>query len=91
MATTQTAEMGELFETFLGSGKFDDKGREIGWTVGLRDDGVDFHAWVQAARRPKNGEFHDFGVAQRSKKFASQDAARSWAYATAKQRIANLA
>lgn len=82
--------MGELFETFIGSGKFDAKGREIGWTVGLRDNGVDFHAWVQSARRVKGGEFHDFGVAQRSKKFSSQDAARSWAYTTAKTRVTNL-
>jgi len=82
--------MGELFEVFMGSGKFDDKGREIGWTVGLRDNGIDYHAWVQSARRPKNGEFHDFGVPQRSKKFDSLDASKRWAYATAKARIAKL-
>lgn len=85
-----TAELGEIFETFIGAGKFDSKGREIGWTVGLRDNGADFHAWVQSARRPKNGDFHDFGVPQRSVKFDSQAAARSWAYATAKARIAKL-
>lgn len=84
------SEFGDMFETFMGSGKFDAKGREIGWTVGFRDNGTDFHAWVQNARRLKNGEFHDFGVAQRSKKFDSQEAANRWAYATAKARIAKL-
>ena len=84
------AEMGELFEAVVGSGKFDAKGREIGWTVGLRDNGTDFHAWVQSARRLRNGDFKDFGVAQRSKKFASLEASKSWAYATAKLRIAKL-
>jgi hypothetical protein len=82
--------LGEIFETTLPSGKFDSAGREIGYTVGLRDNGVDFYAWVQNARRVK-GEWKDFGVAQRSKKFGSQVEANRWAYATAKERIAKLA
>ena len=84
-----TQIMTEAFETFLSSPKKDSKGRVIGYIVGLRDDGVNFYAWVQNARMT-NGNFFDFGVIQRSKCFASQDAATRWAYATAKQRIAKL-
>lgn len=95
MNQTATApELGEIFETTLPAGKKDSAGREIGFTVGLRDNGVDFYAWVQNARLVKgtaiNGEWKDFGVSQRSKKFTSQDAARRWAYSTARDRIAKL-
>lgn len=82
--------LGETFETTLPSGKFDGAGREIGYTVGLRDNGVDFYAWVQNARRTKS-EWKDFGTPQRSKRFDNQAAANRWAYATAKERIAKLA
>lgn len=91
---TATQELGEIFETTIASGKLDTKGREIGYTVGLRDNGVDFYAWVQNARLVKgsavSGEWKEFGVAQRSKKFTSQKAATGWAYRTANDRIANL-
>lgn len=81
--------MSEAFETFLRSGKVDSKGRHIGYIVGLREleDGV--YAWVQNARCVA-GVFNDFGVRQRSRKFSSMEQANKWAYATAKQRIANL-
>jgi len=87
--THKVIEMNESFETFLNSFKKDAKGRFIGYIVGLRDDGVNFYAWVQNARMTGN-DFSDFGVIQRSKCFASQEAATRWAYATAKQRIAKL-
>jgi len=82
--------LNDAFETFVGSGKKDVKGREIGFTVGLRDNGVDFYAWVQASRRVGD-DFNDFGVQQRSKHFTSQAAATNWAYRTARERIAKLA
>jgi len=90
MNTTATQTFGEAFETFVGSGKFDSKGREIGFIVGFNDDGAgDFRAWVQASRR--TGEnWDDFGTRQRSKGFQTQEAANSWAYRTARERIANL-
>ena len=81
--------MNDALETFVPSHKKDSKGRLIGYTVGLRDDGVNFYAWVQNSRF-NNGIFSDFGVRQRSKCFASQKAATLWAYATAKERIAKL-
>lgn len=84
-----TTEYGEIFETFLRSGKFDDKGREIGYIVGFRDNGADFRAYVQNARRVVD-QWSEFGVRQRSKSFTSQEAANRWAYATARQRIAKL-
>ena len=84
------AEFGEIFETYLGSGKKDGKGREIGWIVGFNDNGVDFHAWVQNARSTKPGQFEQFGVSQRSKRFGTQGEANTWAYRTAKERIAKL-
>lgn len=81
--------MNEMFETFLPSHKKDAKGRLIGYIVGLRDDGANFYAWVQNARKVNN-DFFDFGVIQRSKCFASQAEATRWAYETAKQRLAKI-
>ena len=85
-----TSEFGEIFEAVLEAGKKDSKGREIGYIVGLRDNGTDFRAWVQNARFVK-GDWSDFGVIQRSKSFRSQEEATRWAYSTAKERIAKLA
>lgn len=84
-----TQEYGDITQTFLNAARRDDKGREIGFIVGFRDNGSDFRAYVQNARRIA-GEWQDFGVIQRSKSFASQEAATRWAYATAKQRIAKV-
>ena len=81
--------LGEIFENYMRSGRCDSKGREIGYIVGLRDDGVNFYAWVQNSRQV-NGEWEDFGVRQRSKCFKSQALATRWAYATANERIAKL-
>lgn len=80
-----------IFQTFLGTGKTDSKGREIGWIVGMNDslDGKEFSAWVQNGRSV-NGDFNDFGVMQRSKRFTTKEAARTWAYATAKKRVADF-
>lgn len=82
--------MTEAIETFLRSGKRDSKGRHIGFVVGLREMADGVYAWVQNARSTPNG-FQDFGVIQRSRRFDTLEAARTWAYATAKQRIAKLA
>jgi hypothetical protein len=82
--------MNDIFENFLSTGKKDSKGRDIGYVIGLRDDGTTFFAWVQNTRRV-NGEWKEFGVQQRSKAFTSQAGATHWAYATAKERIAKLA
>jgi len=91
MTTTQTAPaLGEIFETFMDSGKVDKQGRHIGFTVGLRDNGVDFYAWVQAARKAPGKEAKDFGPVQRSKLFSTATAANTWAYSTARERIAKL-
>lgn len=84
------AEYGDVFENHLRSGRYDSKGREIGFIVGFRDNGTDFRAYVQNARRI-NGEFVEFGVRQRSKSFKTKEAANRWAYATANDRIAKLA
>jgi hypothetical protein len=77
------------FEAYLDSGKVDSKGRPIGYIVGFNNNGEDFCAWAQNARKVK-GEWVDFGVIQRSKSFSSQKAASEWAYPTAKARIAGL-
>jgi hypothetical protein len=76
-------------ETWVGSGKLDSKNREIGYIVGLNDNGSEFAAWVQNGRMIGR-DFKDFGPVQRSKTFSSQQEATSWAYKTAKERIANL-
>jgi len=81
--------LGEIFENYIRSGRYDSKNREIGYVVGFRDDGVNFYAWVQNARRV-NGEWQEFGVRQRSKCFTSKVKSVSWAYCTANERIAKL-
>lgn len=80
---------GERFETVVESSKFDAKNRQIGYFVIFVDNGVDFRALVQNARKTKEG-WVEFGVPQRSKSFSSQKAATTWAYATAKERINKL-
>ena len=80
---------GDVFEAHLGSNVYDNKNREIGYTVGFCNNGIDFRAYVQNARRIA-GEWKDFGVIQRSKSFSSQQAATAWGYKTAKERIAKL-
>lgn len=84
-----TNEYGEVTENFVRSGRWDSKGREIGYIVVFRDNGSDFRAYVQNARKV-NGEWIEFGVRQRSKSFSSQDAATRWAYQAAQERISKL-
>lgn len=84
-----TTQFGDIFENHLPTGKRDSKGREIGFIVGFRDNGTDFCAWVQNARRV-NGEWVDFGVRQRSRSFPAQKFATTWAYHAAKVRIAKV-
>jgi len=76
-------------ETWVGAGKFDKPGREIGYIVGFSDNGTEFAAWVQNGRKA-NRTFADFGVRQRSKMFKTQEQATTWAYRTAKERISKL-
>ena len=87
---TTTLELGPTFETFVPANKRDAKGRHIGFVVGLRDNGVNFYAWVQNARYLGNGQWVEFGVQQRSRCFDSLKAANTWAYTTARERIAKL-
>lgn len=77
------------FETFVSANKLDEKGRVIGWIVGLNEAEGKFYAWVQKARQDKKG-WRDFGPFQRSKEFPSMESARAWAYGEAKRRIAAL-
>ena len=86
---TTAAAYGEITQSHIGTGRFDNKGREIGYTVALVDNGTDFRALVQNARRV-NGEWVEFGVKQRSKSFPSQSTATAWAYATAQVRRAKV-
>ena len=82
--------LGDIIENYMRSGRYDSKGREIGYIVGLRDDGVNFYAWVQNSRRVSGGEWEVIGLRQRSKSFKSRAFATGWAYATANERIAKL-
>ena len=82
-------KFGAPFECWVPAYKLDSKGRQIGWIVGLNDNGVDFHARVQNGRLV-DGNFHEFGVGQRSKRFSTQSEATNWAYRTARERIAKL-
>jgi hypothetical protein len=88
---TKVAHWGPAFETFLPAGLKDDAGREIGYVIGLRDNGIKFYAWVQNARRKSpSAKWHFFGAGQRSREFDTQEQATAWAYSTARNRIANL-
>ena len=82
-------EWNDMMEVWVGSGKFDAKGREIGYIVGTNSNGIEFAAWVQNGRKDNNG-FKEFGAPQRSKLFKDQESSVAWAYRTAKERIANL-
>lgn len=82
-----TQAYGEIVETHLGTGSKDSKGREIGFIVALVDNGTDFRALVQNARRI-NGEWQEFGVRQSSKSYRSQAEATRCGFAIAKERIA---
>ena len=82
-------QYGEITESYIGTGRFDSKDREIGYIVVFRDNGTDFRAYVQNARRV-NGEWVEFGVKQRSKSFPSQSTATAWAYAAAQVRRAKV-
>ena len=82
-------KLGPITEQYLNSGKKDSKGRYIGYTVGLRNNGVEFYAWVQNSRLDDGG-WKDFGAAQRSKCFKSQAEATSWAFNTARVRIEKI-
>lgn len=83
------AAYNDMTETYMRSGRYDSKGREIGYIVGLNNNGATFAAWVQNARRV-NGEWKEYGAQQRSKKFSNQDAATRWAFQTANERISKL-
>lgn len=85
-----TAPLGESFTQFVSANQVDDKGREIGFVVGFRDNGSDFYAWVQQARKTSRYDWIDFGPHQRSKRFDSQTAARQWAFSSAKDRISKI-
>jgi hypothetical protein len=80
----------ESFETFIPH-HVDSKGRKVGYVVGLREiaDESGCYAWVQKSISA-NGLFYNRGTVQRSKLFPSLDAAKTWAYATAKERAAKL-
>ncbi len=75
-------EYNDMTEVYIGTGRNDNKGREVGWIVGLNNNGTTFAAWVQNARKV-NGEWKEFGAQQRSRSFPSQATATAWAYATA--------
>lgn len=80
-----------IFQAWNGSRRLDDKGREIGYIVGMNDslDGKQFAAWVQKGRRDiKTGEFFEFGPHQRAKYFETKQEAKAWAYATCRERLA---
>ena len=77
------------FETVVASNKADSKGRLIGYIIGMNDNGVEFAAWVQNARKVK-GKWIEFGATQRAKYFDSQAQATAWAYLTARERVEKL-
>lgn len=82
-------EFNNYKEAYIRSGRRDSKDREIGYIIGTNDNGTVFAAWVQNARRV-DGEWKEFGVRQRSKRFKTQADATRWAYQVANERISKL-
>lgn len=91
MQATDYSHLGEIFETFLPTNT-DSKGRVFGYVVGLREILAtgEHYAWVQRSIRTADG-WKNYGSFQRSKKFPSLAAARTWAYATANERAQKAA
>jgi len=81
--------LAESFETFIRTGI--DKGRVFGYVVGLREvlNSGECYAWVQKSVETRDG-WKDFGPYQRSRKFPSLAAAKSWAYQTARERASRI-
>jgi len=82
-------EYGEITQLYMNSDTRDSKGRQVGFIIVFRDNGEDFRAYVQNARRVNN-EWEEFGVRQPSKSFQDQPTATLWAFETARQRVAKL-
>lgn len=80
-------QYGDITQIWVGAAINDGKGREIGWAIGLNDNGDDYAAWVQSARRTSAG-FSDFGPRQASRSFTTQEQATAWAFSEAKARVA---
>lgn len=76
-------------ETFMSAGVVDGAGREVGVTIGMRDNGYQFFAWVQDSRREK-GHFYDFGAQQPCREFHTQREAIGWSHRAARERIAKV-
>ena len=89
MYAYQPSVLYDTLETFMSAEVVDGKGREVGVTIGLRDNGRQFFAWVQNSRREK-GYFYTFGMQQPAREFHTQREAMGWAYRVARERIAKV-
>lgn len=69
----EVAVYGEITKVHTDTGRFDSKGRKIGFVAVYRDNGEDFRCYVQSTR---NGA--EFGVPQRSKSFKTPEAAKAY-------------
>ena len=81
-------QYGDITQIWMGAAINDSKGREIGWTIGLRDNGSEYAAWVQASRKTGACKFADFGPCQASRSFDTQEQATAWTFGEAKERVA---
>ena len=80
----------EIFETYISCNKVDAKGRVIGYGVQLWSwEGINY-AVVQKGVMVDAHNWVPTGAAQASRSFKTAEAAKEWAYTTAKQRLANL-
>lgn len=77
------------FQTWLGSGKFNNSGAEVGYVVTFDDNDEIYIATVQQGTNTSEG-FSAKGVKPSQKRFSNQQDATSWAYAKAKELIKRI-
>jgi hypothetical protein len=77
------------FQTWVGSGKFNAKGSEIGYVVTFNDNGETYIASTQKGLKDSE-RFAALAVKFSEKRFSNQQDATNWAYAKAKELIRKL-
>lgn len=84
--------LGEAIQTFERTNEEKGTGRVFGYIFGIRPvvGSREVYAWLQRGVADKSGDFKDYGVSQRSRKFDTLAQARAWQRAQFKKRAAGI-
>lgn len=84
--------LGEAIQTFERTNEEKGTGRVFGYIFGIRPvvGSREVYAWLQRGVADKRGDFKDYGVSQRSRKFETLAQARAWQRAQFKKRTASI-